>query len=91
MDKPDFEALRKLRNGYRKAREEQMRAEGFIPLGVGCAYNADDACYCACSTGGPCEHTWDGPTEQFGDGLGWSATCSRCGMLSYSHSLRNDP
>lgn len=85
----DFEALRKERNDKRKAWEEQARAEGLIPLGAGCAYNRDDACYCACSNGGPCEHTWDG-TPYENEGL-WSATCSRCGMLAYSHSLRNDP
>jgi hypothetical protein len=87
---PDFDALRKERNDKRKAWEEQMRAEGFVPLGSGCAYNRDDACYCACSSGGPCEHNWNGEWQTFADGLGSSVTCSRCGMLAYSHSLRID-
>jgi hypothetical protein len=36
-----------------------------------------DACYCACGTGGPCEHRWDGEPVEEG-GL-WTTTCSRCG------------
>ncbi|HCZ48395.1 MAG TPA: hypothetical protein DCZ11_05270 [Gammaproteobacteria bacterium] len=47
-----------------------------------------DACYCACTTGGPCEHQWDGEGLAFDDGCGWTATCSRCGATAISHAMR---
>jgi len=90
MNGPDFEALRAERNTARDAWVEKMRAEGW-ELASFCTNNANDACYCACGSGGPCEHTWDGQPYQSQDGSMYSTTCSRCGMTAMSHSLRNCP
>jgi len=85
MDKPNFEELRANRNveteAAIKASEEKY--------GMEVLRRPDpNACYCACSSGGPCEHTWDGkPYENEEEGV-WSATCSRCGCTAISHSLR---
>lgn len=87
--KPDFDELRRVRNEAIVAHVTQMAAE------LGATYeevkhNFDpNACYCACTTGGPCEHVWDGPeyhSESFS-----SATCSRCGTMAMSHDLRVMP
>lgn len=83
---PDFEALRAERNAARKEFAERMKADGWNVSG--CMHNMNDACYCACPNG-PCEHTWDGPAFE-GDNL-FSATCSRCGVLSFTHSMRVMP
>lgn len=83
---PDFEALRAERNAAMDAYATKMRAEGFE---VGpCSMRDKDACYCACGTGGPCEHTWDGKWWESEGGRAFSATCSRCGMPAMSHSMR---
>lgn len=47
-------------------------------------------CYCACPDG-PYQHIWDGPMQEFDDGNGVSATCSRCGALAFSHDMRFAP
>ena len=87
MDKPDFVALRAERNAQFDAFMVKMRTEGWV---MPRPYNYD-ACYCACSNGGPCEHKWDGEGyESEDDGIS-SATCSRCGMLAFNHDLRNGP
>jgi len=49
-------------------------------------------CKCDCSTGGPCEHVWDGPSEDIylhyeEGGLSSSSTCSKCGVLTIAHDL----
>lgn len=87
---PDFEALRAERNRKRREQEAQWEAEGYTILGKGCAYHADDACYCDCPDG-PCEHKWDGKTWESEDKCAMSVTCSRCGMTSMSHSMRVGP
>ena len=89
MTDHDFEALRAERNAKRRAWEAKMRAEGWEV--AKCNLRADSACYCACGTGGPCEHDWDGKPYESDDGCTWSATCSRCGITAMSHSLRNCP
>ena len=86
MDKPDFEALRAKRNEEMAAIIKKI-SEEFGFENVGTSFNPN-SCYCACSSGGPCEHTWDGkPYENEEEGV-WSATCSRCGCTAISHSLR---
>lgn len=86
--RPDFDALRAERNRQMDAFAERWRAEGFD---VGqCALQDKDACYCACYSGGPCEHVWDGKPYEDGEGM-WSTTCSRCGLTAFSHSMRNCP
>lgn len=43
------------------------------------------SCKCECSTGGPCDHKWDGPWEELESG--GTTTCSKCHMTAMSHSL----
>ena len=45
-------------------------------------------CKCQCPDG-PCEHVWDGPG--FDDGQLSTATCSRCGMTAFAHSMWVNP
>lgn len=47
-------------------------------------------CYCDCPDG-PCQHIWNGPNVEFDDGQGVSRTCSRCGEMAFSHSMRFAP
>ncbi len=84
---PDFAKLRAERNQRRKEWFEKLRSEGW-GVSVLCGDANDDACYCACSTGGPCEHKWDGEWWTSDDGASSSVTCSRCGMTAMSHHLR---
>lgn len=85
----DFAALRAARNAKHHAWAEKFAEEHGVPLQALITSFNPDACYCACSTEGPCEHTWDGEPWESEDGCGWSATCSRCAMTAMSHSLRN--
>ena len=78
MTDPDFEALRAERNAAIDAFAEKMRAAGF-DIGQ-CQLRDKEACYCACSNGGPCEHKWDGKPYESENGCMWGKTCSRCGM-----------
>ena len=88
MTEPDFEALRAERNARTAEWLEKMRKEGWEISGA-CALSDPKACYCACGSGGPCEHKFDGePYES--EGL-WTTTCSRCGITAFSHSMRNCP
>ena len=90
MSQPDFDALRGERNAEFKAWIEKMRAEGWSVESL-CARHDHNACYCACGNGGPCEHDWTGEPYEAEDGAMWSAACSKCGELAYSHSLRTGP
>lgn len=87
-EKPDFDALRAER--IRKWDEfvAEMRADGYE---VSEHHRHDDACYCACGEGGPCEHDWNGDGYDFPDGSGWSSTCSRCGTIAMHHDMRVMP
>lgn len=91
MTDHDFEALRAERN---RRVLESLRSIAdkyeFSFESMAANYNADN-CYCACGSGGPCEHRWDGEGVEFDDGCGWSATCSRCGGTAMSHSMRVGP
>lgn len=85
---PDFEALRAQRNERLLKRLQEVADQTGVPL-QDLRHTANfDACYCACSTGGPCEHKWDGEPWLSKDGTGWSTTCSRCGMTAMSHDMR---
>lgn len=86
MTAPDFDALRAERNASHDAWVSEMKAEGWEIAGCGFDPNA---CYCACASGGPCEHKFDGKPYESG-GL-WTTTCSRCGLTAFSHSMRNCP
>lgn len=86
-DKPDFDALRAERNAAHYAWVKKMQAEGWIGV---TPFNPN-ACYCACSSSGPCEHDWDGEQYESADKSLVSATCSKCGMTAFSHSMRNCP
>jgi len=86
--KPDFEALRAERN--KKVQESMQRLADEYGFDISkITTNLDpNRCYCACISGGPCEHTWDGDPYESEDGLFWSTTCSRCGCTSMSHDMR---
>jgi hypothetical protein len=88
---PDFAALRAARNAAIEAEMQRQAQDWGVPLqSMLCSFNPA-ACYCACTSGGPCEHDWDGePYDDQDSGL-WSATCSKCGTLAMSHSLRTAP
>ena len=89
-DAPDFEALRAKRNEkIMDAIREYAEETGHPPAVVACSVHIED-CYCACASGGPCEHKWDGKPYEDGDGC-VSATCSRCGETAMSHSMRIGP
>lgn len=86
-DIPDFEALRAKRNADVLAMYKSFAEEEGIPLQMVRSTFNSDSCYCACSSGGSCEHKWDGPdyeSESFS-----SVTCSRCGVAAISHDMRN--
>jgi hypothetical protein len=93
MDEPDFEKLRAERdaNIAKAVRETATKLWGkeagekayasHINYGGGSA-----VCYCACATGGPCEHIFGGWRE-FEDGRGGEQFCTKCGMGAMSHSM----
>jgi hypothetical protein len=90
-DTPDFDALRAERNKSMQAMHQALADEHGIPLQSLRSNFKPDACYCACTTNGPCEHKWDGEGYESEDGCMWSATCSRCGTTAFSHSMRTGP
>lgn len=88
---PDFDALRARRNASVRERLRKTAAElGVAEASIRTTFDPN-ACYCACSTGGPCEHKWDGEGYEPEDGSFWSATCSRCGCTAMSHDMRCAP
>lgn len=91
MSEPDFDALRAVRNARAQERHQKLAEEYGIPLQSLRSTFKPNACYCACTTKGPCEHKWDGEGYESEDGSMWSATCSRCGSTAFSHSMRTAP
>lgn len=88
---PDFEALRAERNRQVMEHHKKLADEIGVPLSSLSSNHNPNACYCACTSGGPCEHKWDGEGYESDDGLCWSATCSRCGHTAMSHDMRVMP
>ena len=88
---PDFDALRAERNKKVMEHHQRLADELGMPLSPMSSYFNPNSCYCACISGGPCEHKWDGEGVEFDDGCGWSATCSRCGYTAMSHDMRVMP
>lgn len=87
----DFESLRDKRTASVMAVMQKIADEcGVAVESLHSNYNPN-ACYCACVTGGPCEHTWDGETWESEDGGACSTTCSRCGCSAMSHDMRVCP
>lgn len=87
----DFEALRTRRNAAVQEMHQKI-ADGLGKPVQNLRSNFNpDACYCACGTGGPCEHQWDGEEWVSEDGCAASVTCSRCGRTAMSHDMRNSP
>lgn len=85
---PDFDALRAERNRKVAEHHQQLAGELGIPVSqLGSTFDPE-SCYCACSSGGPCEHKWDGEGVEFDEGRGWSVTCSRCGCSAMSHDMQ---
>lgn len=91
MSAPDFEALRAERNARATAFRQKLADEWGVPLQSLSTTHDPDACYCACGTGGPCEHKWDGEPYESEDGCVWSTTCSRCGGTAMGHDMRFAP
>lgn len=89
MSTPDFEALRAERNRAMLEAHQRMADEYGVPLQSLRSNFNPAACYCACGTSGPCEHSWDGGEWVSDDGLASSVTCSRCGTTAMSHDMRN--
>jgi len=85
---PDFEALRAERNKKVMEAHQRLADELGVPLQKLSSNHNPNACYCACTSGGPCEHKWDGEPWESADGCGWSTTCSRCGCTAMSHDMR---
>lgn len=88
MSNPDFEALRARRNAAMRDMLTRFAEREGVPVNCVVSTFNFDSCYCACTTGGPCEHRWDGPVWESDDGALSTATCSRCGMTAFSHSMR---
>lgn len=87
MMQVDFEKLRAKRNAaVTKAIQEMWGRLGGSTDEAPVSNFDPNACYCACSTGGPCEHNWSGWRE-FEDGCGGEQVCSRCGCGAMSHSM----
>lgn len=88
---PDFEALRAERNRRVIEHHQKIADEHGVSLqSLRSTFNPN-ACYCACSSNGPCEHKWNGKQIYFADGCGSSSTCSRCGCTAMSHDMRVMP
>lgn len=88
---PDFDALRAKRNKQVLVRIKKIAKDVDCPFeDLKSTFNPN-ACYCACGTGGPCEHKWDGPDYTSDDGCCFSVTCSRCGCTAMSHDMRVMP
>lgn len=85
---PDFEALRAERNRRVMEHHQKLADELGVPLSTLRSNYNPHACYCACTTDGPCEHKWDGEPWESADGCAWSTTCSRCGCTAMSHDMR---
>jgi len=92
MDQPpDFDALRAKRNaGVMEVLRKLAEEDGVSVETLAVSFN-QDACYCACASGGPCEHQWDGEDWEDDDSGSWSATCSRCGAIALFHDMRCAP
>lgn len=87
----EFDALKRKRDeSVRESVARICTEQGWdmTKVAVHTSHSAD--CYCACPDG-PCQHIWDGPNVEFDDGQGMSVTCSRCGELAFSHSMRTGP
>lgn len=84
--RPDFEALRAKRNAAVAAEMKSIADEyGFDLSQCHTSFNPD-SCYCACASGGPCEHDFQGWRE-FEDGRGGEQVCKRCGCGAMGHTL----
>lgn len=91
MSAPDFEALRAKRNADVLEKTQKLADEHGIPLQSLRTSFDPTSCYCACGTGGPCEHDWTGPHWESEDGLCCSVTCARCSTTALSHDMRYAP
>ena len=94
MTAPDFAALRKGRNERVHATIMKMAREmGWTEGDNEPIHHTFDneACYCACASGGPCEHNEDGwrdILDDRGEVCGGECYCTRCGMGAMGHDMR---
>lgn len=84
----EFAELRRKRNESVRACIAKIAAEEGWDLSEIKSSHNDNACYCACANGGPCEHEWSGPEYVSEDRCMQSSTCSHCGCLAISHDMR---
>ena len=70
-EEPDFAALRAQRNARVRASIQTLANEWGLDVESLKTTYRPTACYCACASGGPCEHKWDGAGWTSEDGCGW--------------------
>jgi len=90
--RPDFAALRAKRDAalavvVDEICERQGWDRGKVHVHVS---PSRGGCYCACASGGPCEHEFAG-WRQSDDGLSGEQVCRKCGMGAMTHMLRHAP
>ena len=84
----DFDELKRKRDDAISAMVDKIAAEQGWPrdeMNVHASHT--HGCYCACADGGPCQHVFDGPWQEFEDGSGGTTTCSKCGTWSMNHDM----
>ncbi len=92
----DFAKLRAERNaGVTKLIEAAAKKLGCKPEETWHTFDLE-ACYCACGSGGPCEHKFEGSYpifEEEGDSqpVGYESRCTRCSLGAMSHTLATAP
>lgn len=95
---PNWDALRAEREQNYWEAMALLQAEWGLIANQSISNHKANACYCTCGIGRTssdtgtgsvlCEHTWDGPDWTSEDGCAQSSTCSRCGTLAMSHTMR---
>lgn len=91
LPRVNFDVLRARRDAASAATVARICEEyGLDPATARVHVSGGQGCYCACATGGPCEHVWTGWRE-IDDGHGGEQFCAKCGLGALSHSLRTAP
>jgi hypothetical protein len=87
----DFEKMREERNAAIKTMiEDEYKRRGWAMEDVRHTFDFN-SCYCACASGGPCEHNFQGWRDHYHENgmvCGGETVCKRCGLGAMSHSLR---
>lgn len=88
--RPDFAKLRAERDAALSSVIDRVAQEWVTTPDKLHVHVSPHGCYCACASGGPCEHEWGGWRES-DDGLQGEQFCKYCGMGAMAHSLRYSP